>query len=586
MKKLIALMLCLIMGLSMLASCQVDLENEDKGPTIPVYITEEIAYFDPAYGNLDEAALKILGLMYEGLFEINSSGKAVKLQAKSVKVLDDESENYYAIEIKLDNTCWSDGTRVQAADYVYAWKRILESEFRGEAASMLLGIKNARAVASGDASIDDLGVTDEAIDVLRIEFEGPTDYNKFYEYLASPMLVPLREIAVDKVNEYWSSSASILVSNGPYAVKKYTPGELLLLERNAYYYRDAEEESIRTSVKPYRLEINLGKTAAEQYADLQNDAIVYAGNLPLDVRASLLASGDVEVYDTMSMLSCIFNTRRAPFDKAEVRNALSLAIDRNKIVEIVTFAKAAEGLIADGVHNLKTSDSFREAGKSLISADANVQAAKDLLAQAGVSGASISLTVRNREEDKAVAEYLKSVWTELGFKVTLDVKGFEKYKDDKEYDLVKDHFFIAYEEYDFDVILVDYQMLTTDAFPNLAMFAQKFSGGSMNMDPEHPEYGLSMHASGYRSEAYDAKIETIFATTDAETRATLLHEAEEMLLQDMPIMPLVQLKSGVVIHEDLTKVGETYWGFNYFTKTILKNRYHYDETLPPKTEEE
>ncbi len=589
MKKFVALMLCLIMGLSVLASCQVDLENEDKGPTIPVYITEEIANFDPAYGNLDDAAMKILGLMYEGLFEINSSGKTVKLQAKSVKVLDDESENYYAIEIKLDNTCWSDGTRVQAADYVYAWKRILESEFRGEAAAMLMGIKNARAVASGDASIDDLGVTDEEIDVLRIEFEGPTDYDKFYEYLASPMLVPLREVAVDKVNKYWSSSATILVSNGPYNVKRYLPGELLLLERNAYYYRNAEEESIRTSVKPYRLEINLGKNAADQYADYQGDAIVYAGNLPLDVRASLLESGDVEVYDTMNMLSCLFNTRRDPFDKKEVRQALSLAVDRNEIVKILTFAKPAQGLIADGVFNVnyKDGDTFREAGKSLISASADVAAAKNLLSQAGVSGGKITITLRNNEADVKVAEYIKSVWEELGFTVTLDAKGYRSWKDEKEYDLVIDDYLDVYDSHEFDVILVDYQMLTTDAFPNLAMFAQKFSGGSMNMDPEHPEYGQSMHISGYRNEAYDAKIEEIFAVyDDDDARAALLHDAEEMLIADMPIMPLVQLKSGVLIHDDLTKVGETYWGFNYFTRTILKNRYNYDETLPPKTEED
>ncbi len=591
MKKFVALLLCLIMVVGVLASCQVDLENEDKGPTIPVYITSEIANFDPAYGNLDDAALKILGLMYEGLFEINSSGKAVKLQAKSVKVLDDASENYYAIEIKLDNTRWSDGTRVQAADYVYAWKRILESEFRGEAASMLMDIKNARRVAKGDLSIDDLGVTDEEIDVLRIEFEGPTDYDKFYEYLASPMLVPLREVAVDKVNEDWSSSASILVSNGPYAVKRYLPGELLLLERNAYYYRDAEEESIRTTVKPYRLEINLGKTVAEQYADYEANAIVYAGNLPLDVRAALLAEDKVEVYETMNMLSCLFNTRRAPFDKAEVRNALSLAIDRNEIVKILTFAKPAQGLIADGVYNTgyskKKAESFREAGKSLISATADETAAKELLAQAGVSGGEITITLRDNEADIAVAEYIQSVWEKLGFTVKLDAKGYEGWKDEKEYDLVKDHYLNAYDAHEFDVILVDYQMLTTDAFPNLAMFAQDFSGGSMIMDPEHEDYGLSTHISGYRSEAYDAKIEEAFAVKDDRAaRAALLHEAEEMLLADMPIMPLVQLQSGVLIHKDMTKVGETYWGFNYFTKTILKNRYEYDETLPPETEEE
>jgi ABC-type oligopeptide transport system substrate-binding subunit len=131
-------------------------------------------------------------------------------------------------------------------------------------------------------------------------------------------------------------------------------------------------------------------------------------------------------------------------------------------------------------------------------------------------------------------------------------------------------------------------MLTTDAFPNLASFAQDFSGGFMKMDdPTDPEYGLTMHVSGYRNADYDAKIEAAFAVKDdPEARAALLHEAEEMLMADMPVAPLVQLQSGVLIHDDFTKVKDTYWGFNYFTKVVLKNRYNYDETLPPETEEE
>ncbi|MBQ4065024.1 MAG: hypothetical protein IJD10_02875, partial [Clostridia bacterium] len=304
MKKFIALMLCLLAVLPLFAACDNGPdEDEDKGPIIPVYITTEIANFDPAYSNLDDAAAKVLGLLYEGLFKINESGKVVKNQSKSVKVLDDPEEGYYAIEITLSNTSWSDGTRVQAADYVYAWKRILESEFRGEAASMLMDIKNARAVSTGDASIDDLGVTDEAIDVLRIEFEGATDYNKFYEYLASPLLVPLREVAVDKVVKDWASSAAIVVTNGAFAVKSYTPGQSMVLERNAYYYRNPEKHSITKTVKPYRLEINFVKDLSEVVTQLDAREIVYAGELPLDVRAAYLADGKVEVSDTMSVLS-------------------------------------------------------------------------------------------------------------------------------------------------------------------------------------------------------------------------------------------------------------------------------------------
>ncbi len=584
MKKLLALSLCLLTVFSLFAACGNKDEEEDKGPTIPVYITTEIANFDPAYSNLDDGAMKILGLLYEGLFRINAGGKVEKAQAKSIKVLDKPSEDYYAIEITLKATCWSDGTSVQASDYIFAWKRILESEFRGEAASMLFDIKNARAVNSGDMSIDDLGITDVASNILKIEFEGKVDYDKFYEYLASPLLVPLREIAIDKVQKDWASSASILVSNGPFVVRTYLPGEKLVIERNIYYLRNVEEDSVTKYVKPYRLAINLKKDASANLEDLEAGAVVYNAELPLDRRASYKDSGKVQIVDSLSVMSCLFNTTKAPFDSADVRRALSLALDRNAIVSILTFAKPAQGLIADGVYNTgKTGKavSFRSAGQSLISASADVSAAKELLKKAGVSGGSITLTLRNNPADIAVAEYIKGVWESLGFNVTLNALSFVKYQDEKEYDLVSDPYLEAYEAGNFEAILFDNLMLTTDAFPNLAMYAKAFASGKMNMDVADENYELAPHISGYYNPDYDAKIEEAFAVkTDREARAALLHEAEAMLMQDMPIIPLVELQNAIIVGNDLNGVSLDFWGFTRFEKATLSNRDKYEETLP------
>ncbi len=583
MKKFIALLLCLLTVMTVLASCNKNnTGKEDKGPTIPVYISTEIANFDPAYANLDDASIKILSLIYEGLFKIDANGKVVKSHAKSVKVLDKPEDDYYAIEITLKNTCWSDGTRIQAADYVFAWKRILESEFRGEAANMLLGIKNARAVNAGDASIDDLGVTDEAIDILRIEFEGPTNYDVFYEYLASPMLVPLRESSITKVKKDWSSNASVLVCNGPFLVRSYLPGKKLVLERNLYYYRNVEKDSVAKHVYPYRLAINFDKNASENLADFEAGALTYISELPLDKRAAY--KDQATVVDTQSILSCLFNTKVAPFDNADVRNALSLALDRNKIVNLLTFAKPAEGLIASGVYNAgyaKKATTFREAGQSLIAPSADVAKAKDLLKKASVSGGEIEITLRNNEVDLAVAEYIKGVWTSLGFTVTLDVKKFKGYMDDAEYDLVADPYLEAYDAADFQVILVDHQMLTTDAFPNLAMFAKSFACGKMDMNVSDDSYELATHISGYDNAAYDAKIEEAFAATDRTARAALLHEAEAILMTDMPIAPLVQLQSAILVGEDLGGLKSDFWGLNLFQTATLNNRSKYEETKAP-----
>ncbi len=572
MKRIIAITLCLIMTVTAFAGCGKKTDGKNGGPTIPIYISGELANFDPAYANLDDDTQRIMSLLYEGLFKYDSNGKVVKAQAKSIKKLDKPSNNYYAIEITLKNTGWSDGIPVLASDYIYAWKRILESSFRGEAASLLFPIKNARAVHNGDATIDDLGITDVAKNVIRIEFEGPTDYNQFYENLASPMLVPLREFQVGRVEADWSSNPTILVSNGPFSIKTYTSGESMVLQRNNNYHGE---------VKPFRLEIKFGEkkvfTDKEIFESFVNNEIVFHSDIPLDKRAELLEAGKVTLKDTMSVMSCIFNVRNELLSDPDVRTALSLAIDREKIADILTFAAPAEGLIADGVYNTsngKKKASFRDKGEVLLDSAANTSKAQSLLS--GKEKGDINLVVRDEEADKAVAKYIKGVWEKLGYTVNVKALGTEEYEGPNALSLISDKYLEAYEKAEFDVILVDYTMFSTDAFGNLASFATTFAGGAMDMTVEDGNYQLAPHISGYSNPEYDALIEEAYAEKNASKRAELLHQAEKMLLEDMPIMPLVQLKTGYVKNKDLKSVSTNYYGMPTFNKATLKNASKYE----------
>ena len=569
MKKLFAVILSLLMVLPLFAGCAKDSDNKKGGPTIPVYISGEVTNFDPAYGNLDQTAQKLMSLLYEGLFKYDSNGKVVKAQAKSIKKLDKPSKNYYAIEITLKNTGWSDGIPVQASDYIYAWKRILESDFRGEAASMLFCIKNARKVHDGDATIDDLGITDVSSNVLRIEVEGKTDYNQFYEYLASPMLVPLREFQVGRVPEDWSSNSTIMVSNGPYAIRAYTPGESMLLQANANYHG---------KVKAFRLSVTFATNKVLDDAAVlkrfENGEIVYDGEIPLKKRAELLKAKKVKVKDTMSVLSCIFNTETELLSDPDVRRALSLAVDREEIADILTFAKPAKGLIASKVFNTsngKGKATFRKKGETLLDSKAKLSDAKSLLS--GKTLGEINLVIRDDEADIAVGEYLKKTWEALGFTVNVTPLGSVEYEGPNEMPLMDDQYLDAYESKSFDVILVDYMMFSTDAFGNLASFATTFAGGAMDMTTG--KYELEPHISGYSNPEYDALIEQAYAEKSASKRAELLHKAEKMLLNDMPIMPLVELQNAYLVGKDLKGVKTNYFGMPDFTGATLKNASKY-----------
>lgn len=570
MKRIISLMLCAVMLLGVLSACTT-IEGDNSGMVIDVYMSTPLADFDPALHYDDTAMIKIFDLIYEGLTDLDENGKWSKALMKSYEVKGNDEDGYYML-VTLNSTRWSDGRTVQAADFVYAWKRILDPDFQSEAAALLYDVKNARAVKLGDASVDDLGVAAVDTYVLQIDFERAIDYDAFLTNLASPALVPLREDIVSR-DANWAKQSSTIVTNGPFSIKELTVGESMRLERSNYYYLSADEDSteaIDKYVIPYRLVTTYANgDLSAQLAAFEAGELFYLDEIPLSARAQYKDTAVIN--DELATHTYYFNTNNALFAKAEVRRALSMAIDRNEIVNIVTYAKAATGLIPEKVFETTKGTSFRTTGGDVISASGDVAGAKSLLQAAGVTSGSFSITIRPNEVDRAIAEYVQGVWNSLGFTVTIKETEFSKLPDyDKAYD---DSYIAAYQNGDFDVIAVDFQMLAPDAFGALAPFASTYSGNGVDMNSEN--YDVRGHITGYMSEEYDALIEAAYAETDASARAAFLHDAEELLLTDMPVIPLIFMQDAYLIHDDLSGYGDSYFATREFKRMKLKNYVDY-----------
>lgn len=603
MKKVLALMLCIATLVSCMVGCEFDppeKKQEDKGATVNLYMSTEVYNFDPVQAYIDEASQQLMGLLYEGLFTLNKNGKRVKAGASSYKIVDNEKEHF--IEIKLRKSFWSDGRQVQAADYVYAFKRALETESTNEAAAMLMDIKNAYDIkhAAGDKplSIDDLGVTDEGIDVLKISFAESIDFEQFLDYLASPLLVPLREDVVNKAAE-WASNSSIVTFNGPFFIRNFTPGDILTLERNSYYDRDIEEDSVKKAVTPYRIVINFklpeGQTDLAQ-ASLDaflNGEIDYLGDLPLSARTSMADQIKVIDTETMSQLSVLFNTKDEVVGNAKVRKALSMALDRTKIAELLVFASPATNLIGDGVYETtyKNKTLFKEVSGELFAATANTAAAQSLLKEAGVTSGKITITHRPTEADTAVFNYIKGVWEDLGFTVeSRNDLTFDHEVDANEYDLYWNEFYHAYAASDFQVMLYDMLTSSNDPFSILAPFALDFSGNKAVLaslgnvetgDTEVTEDGeiiQTPHVSGFNNDTYNKLIADAWAIkSDNAERSALLHEAEKLLAEECPVVPLIEYQRYYVVSDNLSGLKTAGYGITDFRKMKLK-------TYDPETE--
>ncbi|MDD4774712.1 MAG: peptide ABC transporter substrate-binding protein, partial [Eubacteriales bacterium] len=544
MKKILSLILCLVMLTSIFISCTE--KDEDKGAAIPAYLTTEIKNFDPALAYTDEASIKVLGLIYEGLTTIDGKGKVKGAMAKSWKYKSVPEDDYYVLEFQIIETAWSDGRILSADDFVYAWKRILEPEFHSEAASMLFSIKNAVDVKRGDLSIDDLGIYAVDTYVLQVQFETDIDYNLFLEYCASPMLVPLREDAVNKVSD-WATNPSVIVTNGPFTIRTFTNGSQLTIERNIYYKRNVDDDSIKKYVTPYRLVVDYTKDAAAQLKEFEDGSILYMSELPLAQRAAY--ADQVTIEESMNTHTYFFNTTKAPFDDPNVRLALSKAVDRNAIASLVTYAVPATGIVnGSGVFDADKKTNFRSVGGDLISPSADLAAAKSLVS----GGGSFEITIRPNEVDRAVAEYCAGVWGELGFNVTIRELGSEAYKSETEYDLLNDLFTDAYEAGDFDVIAIDWQAISTDAWSALAPFAKQYAGGAKDLVSGN--FDDVPHITGFDDENYNNFMEEVFAIKDRGERTAKLHEAETMLVQSMPVMPLFTYQHAYLVSSELSNV--------------------------------
>lgn len=600
MKKILSLALALAMCLLCFVGC-TKIEDDDpdgKGAKIDVYMGTKVYDLDPAIAYTDESTSKILSLIFEGLMEMDEDGNLKKALMKEYEVSVNEKTGVTEMDITINETYWSDGSLVQTNDIIYAWKRILDPAFESEAATMLFCIKGAYDRKMGNIGEDDIGIYSISKNKMTIEFEEGADIDEFLYNLASLALVPVRETKVKTYPDTWSKKSSDLSTNGPFKVKKFsgTEGEEIILERSQYYYlsQQTNNEALDKYVTPYQVIFHYEEPldrAVVYSEDAETDIITllsenelfYASNLTGSILNNFKSS-DVKYKDIASTYSYYFNTNSEIGANASVRYALSIALDRDAIANaLANGSKAATGLIPSMIFNTKKGTSFRKNGGDILSSSANIAEAQNILSGAGVNPADYediylyylkdstndsyqSSSTENgfgyMSKEKTVATYAKQAWEQLGFKVVLKGVTAEEYAE-------------VYANGSYDVIGLDYQMMSSYPIYALAPFAKAYSGRVLETDTESDIiYTQLAHVSGYYSEAYDALIASAFAAESQSEKAKLLHQAEELLLKDAPVIPVL-FNSDAYVTSGLSELKTNFWGATNFKKVYLNNYVDY-----------
>lgn len=444
----------------------------------------------------------ILDHVYEGLMKRNENSEIVPGMAESYAMSDDGLT--YTFKIREDAK-WSNGDAVTAKDFEVAWKYALAPETASDYAYQLYYIEGGQAYNEGTGSVDAVAV--KAVDekTLEVKLTAPTAY--FLELCAFYTYYPVNAKLQEEMGAEWSHDGSTFVSNGPFVVTAWNHDESVEVVKNDQYYN-------KDAVKLDGIIFYISEDQNTEWQMYQNGEIDLNYNLPTDVLGQLIAENNAEL-KTEAELSTYFyrfNTTTKPFNNAKVRKALTMAVDRQLLIDEVTQGGQfpAYAMVPEGVADA-TGD-FRVNGGDYFTED--VEEAKKLLseglAEEGMDSLSFTILYNTSEGHKKIAEAIQQMWNEnLGVNVTLENTEFQV-KLEREHTL------------DYEVSRAGWIGDYVD--PNT--FLDMFTSWSSQND------------TGWTTAEYDKLITDAAAEFDVAKRMEYLHDAEDMLMEAMPILPL------------------------------------------------
>lgn len=274
---------------------------------------------DPRIGG-DEDSKQLLELMFEGLMRMRSDGTPTYGIAEKYEISEDR--RHYTFTLR--KTFWTNGDQVTAYDFEYAWKKILSPNFATPFAYLFYPIKNAKNAKEGKISLDEVGV--KVIDPLtiEIELEHPTPY--FLELTAFTLYSPVHR-HIDRIHPNWAhQEGSGYVCNGPLQMGRRSVTRGYELTKNPNYW-NAKQISIA----------QVFVTQTDNYTALQmfkNDEIEWLGR-PLRPWSELFESDCVEEIEysfTPRIFWYVFNVKRFPFNNAKLRRAFAYGINRASMI--------------------------------------------------------------------------------------------------------------------------------------------------------------------------------------------------------------------------------------------------------------
>ncbi|MDR0693185.1 MAG: peptide ABC transporter substrate-binding protein [Puniceicoccales bacterium] len=497
--------LFLIISLCILVGCKKKEANVVQ-QNLRISSPHELLNADPqqVYISSDR---KIMQAAFEGLVVPDpETMKPLPGMAERWKVSPDKKVYEFFLR---DNAIWSDGTPVTAGDFVYAAKRALSSKFACAAVDVFFPILNAKEFFNREIrNFSMVGIRAINSRTLIIELEKSDPY--FLITLMHPCWFPLKDEVVASLEDYsrpLDDPSSVfklkIISNGPFTFAERTPGESLLLKKNPKYW-DADNVLL-SSVTFFA---NNNQTLAmKKFSERQVDIV----ELQWDDENTIgdcLQDKELMLSPAFECFGLAFNVTNPVFQNKNIRLAMALAIDREKLLAKMEKNRtlAAYNFIPPYDKKYNNTPLFKQ----------DIQLARKLFEEAGYNSTVKFPLVRilcntlDAGSYAIVLEQIKEDWKNvLGVHAFVDNRGF-------------DSFFAHRKKVNFDMIKVSLGGLHCNPAFVMHIF--------MSKDPHN--YGK------WADPTYDEMLKRIEKTTNKKKLRKLAREMELYLISEMPAIPL------------------------------------------------
>ena len=512
---------------------------------LTIQLGPDVESIDPALNSAVDGANYIL-FAFDNLLKMDKDGKVVPGLAEKYEVSDDQLTWTFHLR---DGLKWSDGSALTADDFVYSWQRLVDPNVAAPYAQTVLGMVEGyddaigRPDADGNTTVDPdptkLKVEAPDEKTLIVHMAKPTPY--FDKLAAFVSLSPVKKDVVEANPDGWSIDPKTYISTGPFKLTGWEPGSYLMFEKNENYW-DAD------SIKLDGIKCLLMQDQNATFSAYESGDALMIKDVPTQEITTLKERSDFHIDPILGTYYLDLNTTLDEFKDPKVREALSLALDRKYISETITSGTytPASGFVSEGVtdwNGTAWQDNITDKSAYINIDDhaGNLAKAKELLKEAGhengVGLPEMVYSTNDASYHKKIAEYLQQAWGELGLKVQVNIvewKSFTPQRRSGNYQIARDGWVMDYND------------------PSNILELALTGNGNNNAKYSNPEF--------------DALMSKAATEKDPQTRFGYLHQAEDFIMKDTAMVPLLYYNDFYLQSDKITGSWHSpdgFWHFEY-----------------------